>query len=887
MRRQKLPLCLLCLTLALGVAAVPAFGLGTTPGSGSEDGPRPARPAADDATRELAKKRCKKARPKANGAKKRVCKKRKPRQPATYQPPVGPPPPPPSAPGYGGGASGGGGGGGEPEYQPPTEPPAEPPSQFERVDLISDNGFEDPAQPTGCFEPFNVNDGAVAGDAGAPIAGANSLSVSVSRFGRVGCIHEYPFGAGPIGEAVTVQSRVRIDAPATGEGLKVCVVFYFANDPADHKACRTLPLSDHSVADVEVSLGAEGKRLQRVFFQLEAGSTAVEATLDEAHLYVDQLKGSEGGGGGGGGGDDGGGGGGGGSNAGRFAAMVSPTDGETFTTPLDLRLVGVGHDPNIPTNEPEPGRGINAAKVEFLLDGVKVLEQDGSDAEYHVFKGFAEDLGVAPGEHTVVARATYVNPDRVIESDPVTITVAQPPAYAQTVNLTQDVILGTNQSFELIGAPGGRIRLNGNGHRIVSPTGTSGKVTLKHVDVYDLGNPASTAAPGIDVTTTGTTGSVAIENSIFDGSNPVELRFDGSSTATLTGNLFRSNMRMPIGQQPGSDASSPTVPVISISGTSAVPKTFAGNNVGAAPVLFDRVNRWTIGGDTDAESNVLIGPRASFEVLGSSNVNVEGNFIDHTYYGGWSQGQLLELHGSDPITVRHNVLVDSSWPVRGLGGEFAYNLVVEAGHQWMVPADGAHVHHNLFVGGDNDVGGITGYYDISARIENNTFDGLLGGLVHSAINWQNGETTLRSNAFVGFPTWSTAVVDRQGGTVDAGFNGFFNPEPNNYTGGLAPTTDLGGGAQTNPRFAGPLPTETFHGDKVAVWNRGLRVSQILAGYRARYTPTLGSAYIDSGDPAGGTGNDVGAIGAGAVNPLDRFGSFAQPGWIPPPTPPSP
>jgi hypothetical protein len=886
MRPPSLRLGLLCLGLALALAAIPGLSLGAPPGTGAEGASEHSGPTADSSAK--AKKRCKKARAGAKGAQRRVCKKRKPRRPANRQPPApaGPPSPPPTVPGA---PDYPGGGPGEPEYVPPEGPgggPGEPPSEFERVDLISDNGFEDPAQPTGCFEPFNVNDGAVAGDAGAPLAGANSLSISVSRFGRVGCIHEYPFGAGPIGEAVTVQSRVRIDAPNSGEGLKVCVVFYFANDPADHKACHTLPLADHSATDVEVSLDAEGKRLQRVFFQLEAGNTAVETTLDEAHLYVDQLKGSEGGGGGDDGGG-GGGGGGGGSNVGRFAAMVSPTDGETFTTPVDLRLVGVGHDPNIPTNEPEPGRGINAAKVEFLVDGNPVLEQDGGDAEYHVFKGFAEGLDLAPGQHTVVARATYVDPDLVLESDPVTITVENPPAYAQTVNLTQDVVLSPTQSFELVGSPGGRIRLNGNGHRIVSPTGTSGDLTLKHVDVYDLGNPANTSAPGIDVTATGTTGSVTIENSIFDGSNPVGLRFTGSSTAALSRNLFRSNMRMPIGQQPGSDPNSPTVPVISISGTSAAPKVFAGNNVGAAPVQFSNASNWTIGGDTDAESNVLIGPRASFEVLDSVNMTVEGNFLNHTYYGGWSQGQLLELHGSEPIAVKHNVLVDSSWPVRGLAGEFAYNLVVEAGHQWMVPADGAHIHHNVFVGGDNDVGGITGYYNISARIENNTFDGLLGGLVHSAINWQLGQTTLKSNAFTGFPTWATAVVDLRGGTIDAGFNGFFNPEPTNYTGGLAPSTDLAGGASTNPKFAGPLPTETFEGDKVAVWKRNLRVSEILAGYRARYTPTLGSAYIDSGDLAGGAGNDVGAIGAGTVNPFDRFGSFAQPGWTPPPTPPSP
>ena len=81
-----------------------------------------------------------------------------------------------------------------------------------------------------------------------------------------------------------------------------------------------------------------------------------------------------------------------------------------------------------------------------------------------------------------------------------------------------------------------------------------------------------------------------------------------------------------------------------------------------------------------------------------------------------------------------------------------------------------------------------------------------------------------------------------------------------------------------------MPTTNFDMDKVAVWNRTLPVSQILSTYRARYTPTVGSPYIDAGDPAGGAGNDVGAVGAGTPNSLDKFGSFNQPGWTPPPTP---
>ncbi len=120
------------------------------------------------------------------------------------------------------------------------------------------------------------------------------------------------------------------------------------------------------------------------------------------------------------------------------------------------------------------------------------------------------------------------------------------------------------------------------------------------------------------------------------------------------------------------------------------------------------------------------------------------------------------------------------------------------------------------------------------------------------------------------------IVERDGGTIQADYNGFFNPETTNYIGVAAPAHDLNGGAQTNPNFAGPLPTKSFDMDEVAVWMRQLSVTQILTSYRARYTPGQGSAFIDAGDPAGGAGNDIGAVGAGVANAADRFGKVGDP-----------
>ena len=498
---------------------------------------------------------------------------------------------------------------------------------------------------------------------------------------------------------------------------------------------------------------------------------------------------------------------------GRYVAMVSPTNGESFVAPFNLRLVAIGHDDNVFTNDPVPGKGTNAAKVEFFLDDTKIYEQVGADAEYHVFKGYVTNLNAAPGQHIVWARATYTNvtPTLFLDSPVFTITVRNPPGYAQTVDLTADVVLSGNQSYQLAGTATGRVRLNGNGFRIrTTGSGTSGSVSLKFVDVYGLGNPADTSSPGIDVITTG---SATIEDSVFDSSNPIELRMNGAAAASVRRNLFRSNMRMPIGQLPYPPT---TVPLITFSGSSATPKTFAGNFVAAGPIWFDNANRWTIGwavgAESNADSNVLIGPRTAFELNDCANMTVRGNFVHHNYYGGWSQGQLLELHGTTPLLVEHNVLYDSSWPIRGIADEFRYNLVLEGGHEWIVPANGAYIHHNIFIGGDLDLGGITGHYNINARIENNTFDALRGRLVRSAITWQQGTATVKSNAFTNVPASGVGIVEREGGTIQADYNGFFNPETTNYVGVAAPAHDLNGGAQTNPIVRGPAADEVVrHG----------------------------------------------------------------------------
>jgi hypothetical protein len=542
----------------------------------------------------------------------------------------------------------------------------------------------------------------------------------------------------------------------------------------------------------------------------------------------------------------------------RFVAIVTPVAGESFTAPATLRLIAAGRDPNVDTNYPVGGKGGNASRVQFFVDDAVVLEVDGSQAEYWVFKGFVGN--VAAGVHRVWARATYVNPAQVLDSLPVLVRVDAPPAYGQVVDLSADLAV-TGASHALVGTPSRRVRVNGNGHRIFSSVGTTTAMTFQYVDFFDVGDRSSTSTPGVDLVTSGP---LVVENCTFDGSNTVQLAVEGSGTASVRGNTFRSNMRQPLGQYPdGKDGGS--WPVVVLRGGSTGSKAFQGNNAAAGWILLLGTRRWLVGGDGDADSNVLIGARVGVYADGSPDLQIRRNYSHHVYYGGWSQGSNFELGGIPSLSAEHNVIAGSSWPVRGVASEFRYNLVLEAGHEWLwADHSGAWVHHNVFVGGDADIGGIYALYaPQGVRIENNTFDGQSGGNVVAAVLLSSGSTSLTSNLFLNVPRSPVRV---EGGILSADFNLFWNSGSPAYSDGRAPPHDV----LRDPLLRSPASV-LYDFDEGAVWTRTLTVRQILAQYRDKYTPGTGSPAIDAGDPAGGAGNDIGAVGAGVSNPADLFG----------------
>jgi hypothetical protein len=541
----------------------------------------------------------------------------------------------------------------------------------------------------------------------------------------------------------------------------------------------------------------------------------------------------------------------------RYVAMVAPVSGESFTAPTSLRLIAAGKDPNVFVNSPTEGHGANAAKVEFYVDDDLVLMQTGDQAEYYVFKGFIS--GVAAGQHRVWARAYYTAPTLILDSVPVLINVAAPPSYGSTMDLAADVT-ASGSAYQIVGSTGARVRVNGNGH-VLKGGGAGTQITLQHVDFFGMGSASATQNPGIQLLT-GT--GLVVEDCTFDGSNPLDFTVDGSATVSVAGNTFRSNMRQPIGQFPDSMNQS-SYPVVTFHGSSTVAKSFRGNNVGAGWILFTTTQNWLVGGDNDGDANVLMGPRVGLYADRATAMQFRGNYSHHIYYGGWSQGSNFELGGGASMLAEHNVIIGSSWPVRGVGGEFRYNLVTDAGHEWLwATNDGAYVHHNVFLGGDDDVGGIFILYGPkNVRIQNNTIDGLAGPMFKTSVELDDGTVSLTSNLFLNAP--KTAVT-MTGGSLTADYNAFWRSTVPFYSDQRAPGHDT----SLDPKLANP-PTVTLDFDESMVWTRALGVREVLRSYRARYTPQAGSSVIDSGDPAGGAGNDIGAVGAGAANAADLFG----------------
>lgn len=485
------------------------------------------------------------------------------------------------------------------------------------------------------------------------------------------------------------------------------------------------------------------------------------------------------------------------------------------------------------------------------------------------------------------------------------------------VGIGEDLVLSGDDVLLINGTREKPCRLDADGRQIRTKENWRGTIEVHYCEFRGLG---SAKIPALDLTATGDGDRIIIENSHFHACGAIHLVNDGGS-----GTVFRGNTVHPTSMVPVTNLPSESPPVFRATGRSTARKLFQGNHISRSIVLFENANNWLIGGTREEDGNTLIGMRASLSIHRCTDVKVRGNYI-HTDIPSfrWSQVHTLAVGQPCPgLVVEHNVLRHGQWVVRGLAGQFRYNLVLDAdGHNFIIgPSENTHIHHNIFaryctVDPNLNSSIAVIYKGKDIQIYNNTFD---GGGKDLARRWhvpaievgpEAHLASLRNNAFVNHPTKfanGTAII-RPGfaekmtspGPARLGyadFNLFHNPdasEIHNYALTVAGKKERGdagfarhdipvGGAkdaQVVPRFSGPLPASfPFSDDDIR--SRKVTVARILAHYRKAYTPAEGSPLIGAGDPADGAGSFIGAVGAGKNPPNDHFGKGERVLLVPP------
>ena len=562
---------------------------------------------------------------------------------------------------------------------------------------------------------------------------------------------------------------------------------------------------------------------------------------------------------------------------GAFVGYKSPASGMHFTEGIPIRVLADAIDPG---GWQGKTRKMEAEETRFYVDGKLVATVPPLPTGYNYFETILTGLKVGP--RVLTLESTNFG-GGVATSDPVTITIDPPARRAKTLTLAQDLVLDGATDLDWTDTV-----VDGKGFKVRSAPGWKGSVVIRGSFVTGLG---AWTTPGIDVKTSG--GSVTIERSVFEGTGAVFVGVDGTGGMTIRSNEFRSsNLIKFVSSNPSRS------PVFRATGNASGTKVFQSNRVGAGILEFEGMSGWLIGGDTDAESNIFIGPRCVLNLLRCRSVRVIGNYMHHDYRGGWSQGFNLYCEGSRDILAEHNVIRDSSWLVQSFPGEFRYNLVVDSGHNWVRSLDtGTTLHHNVFIhrshgGGVNSgIWTYKGEQDVGAW--NNTFDcgsPVFRGFTAPIIEVSKGcrWTSIRNNAFLNVRAPENVpprpIVDRGRNEKDtdpriayADYNCFHNPQVSkaaHYAPGIVEGKP--GAHDVNAEAKLTLGTiAPYAVDEEAVWVGKLKVSAVLAEYRGQYTPAAGSPLIGAGDPADGKDAFIGAVGpAGCTRADDRFGKFS-------------
>jgi hypothetical protein len=456
----------------------------------------------------------------------------------------------------------------------------------------------------------------------------------------------------------------------------------------------------------------------------------------------------------------------------------------------------------------------------------------------------------------------------------------------QTLTLGEDLILSGGESLDVRGTPDRKCRIVGNGHQIRTGEKWSGRATIRSCEIRGLGTPKLHA---FELKASGKA-SILFEGCTFDDSGSLWIRTDDAADARVQNCVSLENSVVAVDK-----AREKSFPFFIASGGSPAPKFFQGNRVYKSHVQIDAPN-WRIGGDTDAESNLLVGWRSGIFATGAGTV-VKGNYIHvlmpRTEVLPW-WSQVASFTSAKGALAEHNVIRDGEWIVQFVEGEFRHNVICDINdHNFLRNGSTGRIHHNIFFAGkpDHPPGSQGGCIFVvyapkagedGVEVFNNVFD------ANNALNVPGIEVnpngvvkSLRNNAFVRFahqekfgnsaqamirPHFQeplTAPPPSRLGYSD--YNLFFSPGAKShriYGLGVAGKSEKDDGfgrhdrVEVDPTFKGPLP-DVFPFDDADIKSGKVTVSQMLARFREIYSPAQGSPLIGGGDPADGAGTNIG------------------------------
>jgi hypothetical protein len=565
------------------------------------------------------------------------------------------------------------------------------------------------------------------------------------------------------------------------------------------------------------------------------------------------------------------------------ARVKSPGQRMRFTAGLPFRILADGNDPSAWECPPgHPPYVCPDSAMTFFVDGQPVGTVPPDPDNQNLWE-LRLPNGLPAGDHVITVRFAPHDAPAVDGLVPVYIHVDPVPTYAHTLDLSADLVLGGNTTLDWTNT-----LVRGHGFEVRTAPGYTGAIRIR--DSMVTGLAAFDHQVGLDVTTTG---AVEISNTIFEATAPLRLVVNGSAPITIRDNELRAtNYVTYVSSDPSRS------PILDLAGNTSGAKVMQGNNIGGGIVRISEMAGWQIGGLRDSEGNIFNGPRCVLALDDADDAVIQGNYLRHDYYGGFSQGFNLHFSGgTDGALVEHNVIRDSSWPVQSFGGELRYNLLVNSGHDFVRSARSqARFHHNILAHAQAPNSGYDGAVllyggEQGVVFDSNTFDagGAVGSYGAPAIVLGSpgvGLASLRNNVFTQFDGTHALIAGADGESsvgsprvAEADYNAWHNPLAGGtarYLPGLVAGTAGAHDVVADPDFAGDVPQVPYLIDEGMVWTRSYGVSQVLAHYRALYTPSTGSPLIDAGDPADGAATDIGAVGAGTNDPDDKLGRTMTP-----------